>query len=132
MGGKKLLFFIIQFRIASAVDGRHRKLSFLNWLISSFCSAEVNPAPVPLHLRSVPYPRTPTGQGVDILVSGGGIGLPKKGTVSAKADTPLSRHPIIPPETAPLGYWLYLLTCGGFAPTPLASFGNCRVASPSV
>ena len=68
-------------------------------------SATVNPAPLPLP-AVVPYARTPTGQGVDCLVLGVFSAVPKKGTVSAKADTPLFRLPIIPPKTAPLG-------CGG-------------------
>lgn len=87
-------------------------------------SATVNPAPLPLPMV-VPYARTPTGQGVDCLILGVFSALPKKGTVSAKADTPLFRLPIIPPKTAPLTYWQVLGSCGGSAPTPPTSPRNC-------
>lgn len=73
----------------------------LFYIANTLHSATVNPAPLPLP-TVVPYARTPTGQGVDCLVLGVFSAMPKKGTVSAKADTPLFRLPIIPPKTAPL------------------------------
>ena len=57
-------------------------------IISPFCSATVNPVPLSLP-TVVPYAHTPTGQGVDCLVFGGIVGFAEKGTVSAKANTPL-------------------------------------------
>mgnify|MGYP006943384804 CR=1 FL=1 len=64
---------------------------------SPFRSATVNPAPLSFPVVT-PYARTPTGQGVDCLVSGVTLATPKKGTVSAKADTTLFRLPILHPQ----------------------------------
>ena len=98
--------------------------------LSSFHSAEVNPAPLPLHLRSVPYARTPTGQGVDFLVPGGAIVMPTRELYQLKQVSPLIATTILPPGTAPLSDWNYLLVRRGFAPAPLTSLGTVRLQHP--
>lgn len=52
--------------------------------------------------------------------------VPKKGTVSAKADTPLFRLPIVTTKNRFTGSWQHLgFMWGRLPPHPCASFGNC-------